>query len=237
MLLAGCADEGSINDRAPGSAITATEAAVLADVLHRNLEKGGATVVVSAPFAEGALLMMTGVVDFAAETGTVETTVTYPAEDQPRESRVLYFSRDRIDVGGIPGLTDALAADGRAGVQYLRSDLDPASRLVDNILAMLLNLRADAADDPDNLIASGTTWLGATRIDNVLTTTFRTGVATVSVGAEDHLLHQYAAPPLNGDFDVTITLTTHGRQKVTFPPEEQVADAADYPDVATTFGY
>lgn len=237
LLLTGCGGGDPDAERTSGDAITQTEAAVLADVLHRNLEQGGATFEVSAPFAEGALLTMSGSIDFTTETGTVESTTTYPGEVQPDESRVLYFSRDRVLVGGIPGLADAMSAAGRDGVQYLRSDLSPATRLADNIAAMLLNLRADASDDPDNLIASGTTWVGTIRIDNVLTDTFRTGAATVSVGVEDKLLHQYATTPLNNDFEVTITLTGHGEQVVAFPPEEQVADTADYPQVAAQFGY
>ncbi|MBA3524129.1 MAG: hypothetical protein H0T85_06175 [Geodermatophilaceae bacterium] len=237
VLLTGCVDQETAANRASGSAITTAEAQVLADVLYRNLEKGGATVDVSAPISEGALLTMTGTVDFATETGTVETTTTYAAGDQPDESRVLYFSRDRLLVGGIPGLTDAMAAAGRDGVQYLRTDLTPAGRFVDNIASMLLNLRAEAADDPDNLIASGTTWLGTIRIDNVLTNTFRTGTATVSVGIQDKLLHQYVATPGNSDFEVTMTLTGHGTQEVGFPPEEQIADASAYPEVAAQFGY
>lgn len=236
VLLTGCGTEDPNAGRLPGDEITAAEAEVLADVLHRNVEEGGADVAVSVQFAEDALLTMTGSIDFNGRTGTLDTITTY-GSGQPDEARTIYFTADRIVIGNIPGLTDAMVAAGRDGVQYLRGDLDQRGRLVDNVVGMLIRLTAERSDDPDNLIAAGYTWEGAGNIDSVVTNTFGSGEATISVGVEDELLHQFVAPPAENTFPVRITLSDHGPREIDFPPEEQVADASAYPEVAAQFGF
>ncbi|MBA2415791.1 MAG: hypothetical protein H0V64_07890 [Geodermatophilaceae bacterium] len=236
LVLTGCSEDDPDANRAPGAEITVAEAQVLAEVLHRNVQEGGADVNVSAEYAEEALLTMTGSIDFTTGTGTLDTLTTYTT-GQPDELRTIYFTTDRIVIGNIPGFTDAMVAAGRDGVLYLRTDLDQQTRLVDNIVGMLLRLATEQPDDPENLIAAGYTWEGAGRIDTVLTNTFSTGTSSISVGVEDELLYQFAAPPLNGSFPVRITLSDHGPREIDFPPEEQIADTSAYPEVASQFGY
>ncbi len=236
LLVTGCGGGNSDANRSPGDAITPVEAQVLADVLHRNVEEGGADVTITAEYAEGALLTMTGSVDFATKTGTMDTKAEFTS-DQPDEIRTIYFDSDRLIVGGLPGLTAAMASAARDGVQYLRSDLDQQGRLIDNIVGMLLRLTADKADDPDNLIAAGYTWQGAIRIDSILTNTYGRGKTLISVGVEDKLLHQFVSPPSSAGFPVQITLTEHGPRTIDFPPEDQIADASAYPEVAAECGF
>lgn len=236
LLVAGCGEDDPNAGRSPGDDITAAEAQVLADVLYRNVEEGGADVTATAQYAEEALLTMTGSVDFTTKTGTLDTTTVF-ATGQPDEVRTIYFSTDRLVIGNVPGLTDAMSAAGRTGVQYLRSDLNQQGRLVDNIVGMIIRLTADQADDPDNLLAAGYTWEGPGRIDSVDTNTFRNGTASISVGVEDELLYQFTAPPPDNTFPVQITLANHGPREIAFPPEEQIADASAYPEIAAQFGF
>lgn len=236
LVLTGCSEDDPNANRAPGDEITAAEAEVLAEVLHRNVEEGGAEVTISAQYAEQALLTMTGSVDFTDGTGTLDTLTEY-TDGQPDEVRTIYFTPERITIGNIPGLTEAMADAGREGVQYLRTDLNQQGRLVDNIVGMLTRLAADEPDDPNNLIAAGYTWQGSGRIDQVLTSTFASGDTTISVGVEDRLLRQFAAPPGDNTFPVRITLSNHGPQEIDFPPEDQIADASAYPEVAAQFGF
>lgn len=236
LLLTGCGQDDPNANRDPGDKITAAEAQVLAEVLYRNVEEGGADVTITAQYAEEALLTMSGSVDFATRSGTLDTVTTF-SNGQPEEVRTIYFTADRLVVGNLPGLTAAMATAGRDGVQYLRDDLDQQGRLVDNIVGMLVRLAADQADDPDNLIAAGYTWEGAGRIDSVLTNTFSHGQTSISVGVEDELMYQFTAPPQGNTFPVRITLRNHGPQEVAFPPEEQIADTTAYPEVAAQFGF
>lgn len=238
LLVSGCTTENPAANRIPGDKITYTEAQTLAGLLQRNVEQGGADVKITAPYAEGALLTMTGVIDFTTRTGTLDAVTTYQ-DQRPDETRTLYFTPDKLVTGNIPGLTDAMAAIGKPEVQYLRSDLDQAGKLVDNIVGMLIRLAADSPDDPNSLIAHGYTWEGSRTIDGVLTSIYQTGAsgATVSVGAQDKLLHQFEVKPINSDFTVTIILSNHGPRTVTFPPDEQIVDASDYPQVVSQLSY
>ncbi len=236
LVLSGCGEDDPNENRAPGDPITVAEAEVLAEVLHRNTEEGGADVTVTAQYAEEALLTMTGSIDFSTDTGTLDAVTTYTT-GQPDDLRTIYFDADRIVIGNIPGFTDAMATAGRTDALYLRTDLDQETRLLDNVAGMLNRLAADEPDDPDNLIAAGYTWEGASRIDSVLTNTFRTTVASISIGIEDRLLRQYVTSPAAGTFPVRITLSNHGPNEVAFPPEEQIADASAYPEIAAQFGF
>lgn len=235
LAVSGCGGDDPVADRAPGDPITAEEAEALAGVLEANFDAGGADVVVVAPFAEDTTLTMNGSIDFADRTGTLDA-VTEFGDGRPDEIRTLYFTADDVITGNIPGLTDAIAEAGRSDVLYLRRDLDQASVLVDNLLGMLTRLSTETADDPEVLLASGYTWAGNTTIDGVLSSTFNTGTATVSIGAEDQLMRQYASAPGDSDFRVTITLSDHGPREIDFPPEEQIANASDYPEVAEQVG-
>lgn len=238
VLLTGCVDDDAPANRPPGDDITAEEAQVLAEVLNRNFEAGGAEVTVNAPYAEDAVLQMTGTVDFNTSEGTLDAVTTY-STGQPEETRTVFFTADRILIGNLPGFAAAMSDAGRPEALYLRLDLDQSQRLIDNIIGMIQRLVAEAPDDPDNLIAAGYKWQSNGRIDNILVSTFTTGSGTgsISIGASDRLLHQFVSPPPGGDFPVTITLSGHGDKEIEFPPEAQIADASAYPDVAVQFGF
>ena len=238
LLLTGCVDDDPNASRPPGDEITTEEAQVLAEVLNRNYGAGGAEVTVSAPYSPDAVLELTGTVDFTTSEGTLDAVTSY-SNGQPEETRTVYFTADRILIGNLPGFATAMADAGRPEALYLRLDLDQSRRLIDNVIGMIQRLGAEVPDDPDNLIAAGYTWQGNGRIDNTLISTFTTGsgTGTISIGAQDRLLHQFVSPPPGGDFPVTITLSGHGTKDIEFPPEAQVADASAYPDVAVQFGF
>lgn len=231
LAVSACSADDPVADRVPGDPISAAEAEVLAGVLAANREQGGADVVISTPLGAESTLTMSGVIDFTTLEGTLDAVTEFP-DGQPDEIRTVYFTAEDIITGNLPGLTEAIAAEGRADVLYLRRDLQPTTRLADNLIGMLTRLSAETADDPEVLLASDYTWSGSATIDGVLTSTFDTTAATISVGAEDELLHQYSGSAGGSDLTVTITLSEHGPREIEFPPEEQIANAADYPEVA-----
>src|ERR1700710_1206590 len=117
-LLAGCSDSGAA-DRVPGAPVSRTEADALAELLHQDFVRGGATFVESAPYAEGALLTVTGKVDFVRSVGTAEAVTSY-GDGRPDDTRTLFFTPDDIWFGKVPGLTDALTAAGLPAASYVR---------------------------------------------------------------------------------------------------------------------
>ncbi|MEI4271629.1 hypothetical protein TEK04_07820 [Klenkia sp. LSe6-5] len=241
-VLAGCSDGSAAADREPGDPVTSEEADTLAGLLHRNVTEGGADVTVTAPYAEGAVLTLTGEVDFASGTGRAQA-VTTGSTGQATESRTLFFTDTDLWYGDVPGLTEALAAAGRPGATYLERPLSPlqaggTASLVDVLVQLVLNLAAPADDDPRAILERGYTWQGQRTVDGQLASVYRTGSgATVVVSAEDELLLQYVTRLPDQTFDVTITLGDHGSRTITLPDDAETALVADYPQIADELGF
>jgi hypothetical protein len=239
-LVAGCSVNSGA-DRQAGDPVTAAEAGVLADLLHRNYGKGGADFVVTAPFGENALLTLTGVVDFRHSTGQAQAVTTF-GDGRPEDSRTVYFSPRELWFGDVAGLPEALAGDGAPGAAYLRrpvADIEGSAPppLLDVALEMVLNLSSRTADDRRAFLDGHTTWEGQRSIDSRLTSLFRLPQGrTVAVGAIDDLLTQFGATLTSAELEVTVTLSDHGGRLVDLPADTESADAADHAVVAGRFG-
>src|SRR3978361_114423 len=100
-LLAGCSDS-SAADRVAGAKVTQDEADVLAELLHKDFTLGGANFVESAPYGEGALLTLTGQVDFVASIGSAQAVTSF-TDGRPDETRTVVFTPNDIWFGDVPG--------------------------------------------------------------------------------------------------------------------------------------
>ena len=238
-LLAGCGSGD--NERAPGDPVTEAEAEVLAGLLHRDFEGGGADFVVTAPYAEGAVLTLTGEVDFARGTGRAQGVTEY-ADGRPDDTRTLFFTGSDLWFGDVPGLPEAIASAGLPEATYLRRPIATAedegtASLVDVLVQMVPRLSARAEDDPRAITERGYTWQGTRSVNGELASVFRTGAgATVTVGAESELLLQYVTRLPDQEFDVTVTLADHGVREIELPADEETVDAAAHPEVAAAVG-
>lgn len=240
-LLAGCSGSGSSADRKPGDPITKAEADVLAQLLHRDFEKGGADVVVSAPYGEGTVFTMTGQVDFVRSIGKV-TAVTKYSDGRPEESRTIVFSPQDMWFGGVPGLADALTAAQLPPAQYVHRQVsitrsDGTSSLVDVLAQMVLKLSSRTADDPRSFIERHYTYQGQKLVNGQRATVFgfESG-QSVAVADTSKLLVQYVGRLPDQSFDVTITLSDHGKRQIDVPTADQTVDAAQHPDIAAQLG-
>jgi hypothetical protein len=240
-LTTGCsADGGGV--RAAGDPVTEEEADVLAALLQRNEQRGGADFVVTAPYGENELLTLTGSVDFREDVGRAQAVTSFD-DGRPDDVRTLFFTPDDVWVGDVPGLTDALAGSGAPEAAYLRRPVsletadDAPPLLLDVLTEVLLNLSARTADDPRAFLGGDYTWQGQRSIDSRLTTLFGApGGRTVAVDATDDLLTQFVTTVADAGFDVTVTLSDHGIRRIDLPAEEQTADTAEHPDVAAVLG-
>src|SRR5215212_6849889 len=204
-LLAGCSSDSDL-DRNPGDPVTAAEAGALAELLHLNYTRGGADFVVTAPYADGVVLTLTGEVDFRGAVGRAQAVTTF-ADGHDDDRRTIFFSREDIWSGDVPGLADALSADGAAGVSYLRRPVTTGSEdvqplLLDVLLEILLDLSARTPDDPQAFLDGSYTWEGQRSIDSRLTTLFGLHEdRTVAVAAADDVLAQFETPMADGNLD------------------------------------
>ena len=237
--LTGCSAEAAT--RAVGDGVTQAEAEVLADLLHRNHQEGGADFVVTAPYDDGVVLTLTGEVDFRDGVGRARAVTTF-ADERDDDVRTVFFTADGLWTGDVPGLREALVEAGERTATYLHRELttagdDGGPLLTDVLVTLLLRLSAESADEPDSFLGADYDWRGQRSIDSRLTSVFglREG-RTVSVAAADDLLVQFSTPMLDGEFDATVTLADHGARSVELPADEETAEAADHPEIAEALG-
>lgn len=232
-LVTGCAaDDGR---REAGDPVTEAEADLLAGLLQRNRTEGGADFVVTAPYAPGAVLTLTGEVDFRAGVGRAQAVTS---TDAPDEVRTVFFSRDELWFGDVPGAAEVLTESGPA---YLSRPVATGDEppLVDVLVTVLLGLSADAGDDPAAFLDGGYSWQGRRSIDGRPTELFGLpGERTVAVSSTEDVLVQFATPLPGGDGDieVTATLAGHGPRSLDLPAGTQSAPVADHPELATAVG-
>jgi hypothetical protein len=238
-LVAGCSSGD--DERAPGDPVSEEEAEVLSGLLYRDFQAGGADFVVTAPYAEGAVLTLTGEIDFPRGTGRAQGVTEYD-DGRPADTRTLFFTDSDIWFGDVPGLAQELTAAGLPDAGYVRrpiaaTDATGTASLIDVLVQMVPRLSARAEDDPRSFTENGYTWQGTRSVNGKLASVFRTGGgATITVGAEDHLLLQYVTRLPDQEFDVTITLTDHGKREIGLPADAETLDATAHPQVAAAVG-
>jgi hypothetical protein len=238
-LVAGCGADDA--ERLPGAPVTQAEADVLAGVLYRDFKAGGADFVVSAPYAETAVLTLTGEVDFTRGIGRAQAVTTY-SDGRPEDTRTLFFTAEDLWFGAVPGLPEALSEAGLPEADYLRRPIATAdgkgtASLIDVLVQMVPRLSARAADDPRSFLENGYTWQGTKSVNGQLSSVFRSGTGTTTaVAADSRLLVQYVTRLPDQDFDVTITLAEHGERDIDLPAADETVDATDHPEVAEAVG-
>ncbi|WNV75657.1 hypothetical protein [Geodermatophilus sp. DSM 44513] len=233
-LLAGC---GGAQERLEGAPVTEAEAGLLARLLADTHERGGADVVVTAPYGEDGVLTLTGEVDLAGGTGRAQA-VTRHGDGRPDDTRTLFFTADELWFGDVPGLATALAAAGLPEASYVRRPVSVAREapLVDVLARVVLNLAAEEPDPAGAFRGAGYTWQGERSIDGELAGLYASGTGwSVAVDRSTDLLVQYRTP-LPGTDEVTVTLSDHGPREITPPAAGESVDSAEHPDVAETVG-
>jgi hypothetical protein len=238
-VLAGCS--GDEDERRPGDTITEAEAGVLAGLLARNTEEGGADFVVTAPFADDALLTLTGEVDFADEVGRAQA-VTSHGDGREDDVRTVFFTPADLWFGDVPGLAEALTAAGLPPAGYVWrpaavGDAEASVPLTDVLVRLVLNLSAERDDDPGAFRDGEYTWQGPRSIDGRLGTVFGSPAGwTVTVDGSTDVLLQFVTELPGQDFPVTVSLADHGPRDIAPPAAEETVDGAAHPDLLAAVG-
>ena len=236
IVLSGCSDDDPAQ-RVTGDPVTSEEAQVLSQVLYADREAGGADFEVSAPYAEGTVLTLTGEVDFSRGIGRAQA-VTSHTSGQPDETRTLFFTETDLWQGDVPGLGDALTAAGLPAAGYARrpiatTDSSGTASLLDVLVQMVTRLSSRSADDPRSF--EKYTWVRSESVNGQLASVFRSGTgAEIAVAAQSKLLVQYVTTLQ--DFPVTITLADHGDREITLPADTDTVDTTAHPEIAAALG-
>jgi hypothetical protein len=237
-VVAGCSDAGA--EREPGDEVTADEAEVLAGLLARNAEEGGADFVVIAPFGEDSRLTLTGEVDYTDAVGRAQAVTT--RSDATSDVRTVFFTAEEVWFGDVPGLGEALTAAGLPPAGYVRRSLAELAEgagppLTDVLVTLVLNLSAAEHDDPASFRAGDYTWEGQRSIDGNLSTEFGSPTGwTVAVDSSTDLLLQYATELPGQASPVTVSLTDHGPREITPPAAEETVDGEAHPELLAGVG-
>jgi hypothetical protein len=238
-LLAGCSSTAPA-PRAPGDHVTAVEAKTLANLLHSDFEAGGADFVETAPYGEGALLKLTGTVDFTRSAGRARAVTTF-GDGRPPDSRTLFFTTKDVWFGDVPDLGEVLSAEKLPAASYLSRPLAAVSssgqpQLIDVLVQLVLNLSARSPDDPASFEKGNYTWRGQRVIDGKLASVYSlAGGSTVAVSSDKRLV-QYVTTLPGQDFPVTITLPAHGRRTIDLPSDAETITRAEHPEVLEKLG-
>jgi hypothetical protein len=238
-LLAGCTSGATV--RPIGDAVTPVEAAALGELLHRDFQQGGAGFVATAPYGPGAILTLTGDVDFRHFVGRAQAVTSF-GDGRPDDTRTVFFTPTDLWVGDVPGLSAALVRAGSPKGAYLRRPLTaptaaPGSPLLDVLAQMVVGLSSTSSDDQRYFLDGATTWQGQRSIDSRLASMYRLHDGhTVAVATAGDLLLQYGSPMPGHAFTVTVTLSDHGPRSVELPADDTTVATADQPVIAAAVG-
>jgi hypothetical protein len=238
-LLAGCSSAAPA-PRSPGDKVTAVEAKTLANLLHRNFQDGGADFIESAPYGEGALLKLTGSVDFTRSAGKAQAVTTF-SDGRPPDHRTLFFTTKDIWFGDVPDLSEVLTAEKLPAASYVQRPLAPVSsagqpQLVDVLVQLVLNLSARTPDDPASFQKGDYTWQGQRVVGGKVASLYKlAGGSTVAVSTDKRLV-QYVTTLPDQDFSVTILLSAHGRRTIDLPSDTDTVSQAEHPEVLEKLG-
>ncbi|MGY1704216.1 hypothetical protein ACI79C_06550 [Geodermatophilus sp. SYSU D00697] len=235
-LLTGCStDDG---ERRTGDPVTPEEAGVLAALLARNAEQGGADFVVTAPYGEDTVLTLTGEVDFPGQVGRAQA-VTTSGGDRPDAARTLFFTSGTLWFGDVPGLAESLAEAGLPEASYVTRPLATGEEppLTDVLVRLVLNLAAEEPDDAGAFRSAAYSWQGERSVDGELTAVYASDSGwSVAVDSSSDLLVEFATRLPDQDHEVTVTLSDHGERTITPPEESQTVDGEEHPEVAAAVG-
>jgi hypothetical protein len=212
-----------------GTPLTEGQAAVLSQVLYKNLQAGGADLAVNVAYGAAASLVLTGVVDWTDHVGRgrLETRFT---DGRPSTFTDLVWTSDAVIIADPPGMAVAAAMVGRDGVHYVARPPSPDRIPLDRVIAISVSLAATQRDNPLLVQQSDARFLGRDAINGQAMDRYRyQDRAIYWVGVADGLLHRLEATINGFAGTTTFDLTAHGPRPVTLPSHDEVLDTTSLP--------
>ncbi len=223
-LLAACGPDGPDRAATGPRPVTAEEAGVLADVLHRNLDAGGAQFDAVATVG-GAPVRLQGIVSWTDHAGSAALSV---GSLPPYEVR---WTADAV-FRALPGLSERMAALGRPGVGWVVRPADPQGTRLDVVIGLVVGLAATTHDNPVSLQQQAEVqWLRSETAGEGAIDVYRKGRLELSIGRADSMLRRVVAQLAFTDGHLRIDLTAFGPQPFALPPQVEIVDGREIPAV------
>lgn len=202
LLAGGCGDSDGSAPRPDDEAqpVDEQQALVLARLLYRNWERGGATFEATMPL-HGTEIEIEGEVDFRSGRGVATL------RDRSGQERRYRWTRKKVYAQAAPGSSD-----------FEIQRPDPDGNPVHRAIAFLNLLSAETVDNTVNIIDQGAHYLGRDEIGGRPVDRFRyggDGRTTYWVGVDDGLLHRVRAEFADGP--LTVDLISHGPVRIEMP--------------------
>lgn len=225
LILLAC---GNRADPAPEPRpITAEEASVLADLLVRNFEAGGARVEGEMPYGP-ATFRFAGEIDWVNHVGRIELRTDLDTGEDP-PPRAVVWNRSVV-FEEVPGLADALAAQGRPAASWVARPLDPQAAPLHVVLQLIDTTSSDKRDNPVLLRSQGIRWLRRDTVtvgeDAITVDVFENRRTRYWVGVEDQLLHRLDAS-LESTGTTGVLRFSDRRPRIVAAPEDPEIVALD----------
>ena len=211
-----------------GPSLTTAQASMLARILLKNHEAGGAKFDGEVQFGTAATFQLNGVVDWKNAVGRIEPT-TKRSDNVVVPVQTLLWGGSSVFLSA-PGLTEALAARGHPGIAFLQRPVSIRTNPLDQVITLIASFSSARAENPLLLRQGDTSFEGAGTLGGRPVQKLRFGRSTYSV-ADDGIAYQIDTRFVSIDGPIVIGFTDHGPKTVEQVNPTAVLPLAQYVDV------
>jgi hypothetical protein len=219
-----------------GKPLTLAQAETLAGVLTKNYDAGGAVFSVTVPYSPQTTYTLNGTIDYTKGVAQSTLSIVSNGGKDKADSELLWTKQEVLEQ--LPGLTEAVAANGRAGVKFVSRPLTTSSPQ-DVVLNLLLGTASQQRENPA-LIQQGTeqgdsAFLRTDTLRNTPVDVYRFGKKTTYwVGRDDGVLMRFEATLAIAPGVTVIDFLEHKAVSIPGPTTSEVILATDIPDIMKT---
>lgn len=209
-----------------GRALTSDEAAIMANLLKKNFDSGGAKFVAKVPFGPSVTFNLTGSINYQGD--QAEAVLEAESTGQPTQTSQLYWTSTMV-AEEIAGLTTAMQIRGFPGVRYMARELTTSSAQ-DVVLQFISKTGSNVAENP-LLIQQNpeAKYLRNDVLNGEPVDVLQFGRSTYFVGRSDGLLRRVETLLSIAEGTTTIDFTSHEKVAITGPTQAEVIEMSQVP--------
>lgn len=211
-----------------GPSLTTAQASMLARILLKNHEAGGAKFDGEVQFGTAATFRLKGVVDWKNAVGRIELT-TKRSDNVEVPVQTILWGGSSVFLSA-PGLTEALAARGHPGIAFLQRPVSIRTNPLDQVITLIASFSSARAENPLLLRQGDTSFGGVGTVRGRPIQKLRFGRSTYSV-ADDGFAYQIDTRFVSIDGPIVIVFTDHGPKTLDQVDPTAVLPLAQYADV------